>query len=117
MPVGLWVRSIAVSTLLTFCPPAPPERAVDRVMSSFLISIVTSSTSGITATVAVLVCTRPAVSVAGTRWTRCTPASNLSLEKTESPFTSSVASRYPPASESVADASRTDHPCVSAYLV
>ena len=28
IPVGLWVRSTAVSTLLTFCPPAPPERAV-----------------------------------------------------------------------------------------
>ena len=28
MPVGLWRRSTAVSTLLTFCPPAPPERAV-----------------------------------------------------------------------------------------
>jgi hypothetical protein len=38
------------------------------------------------ATVAVDVCTRPCVSVAGTRWTRWTPASYFILEKTESPF-------------------------------
>ena len=39
----------------------------------------TSSTSGMIATVAVEVCTRPLVSVAGTRCTRCTPDSYLSL--------------------------------------
>lgn len=37
----------------------------------------TSSTCGSTTTVAVDVCTRPMVSVAGTRCTRCTPASHL----------------------------------------
>lgn len=32
-PVGLCIRSTAVSTLLTFWPPAPPDRAVDISMS------------------------------------------------------------------------------------
>jgi hypothetical protein len=40
------------------------------------------------ATVAVDVWTRPCVSVAGTRWTLCTPASHFSFEYTESPVTS-----------------------------
>ena len=33
MPVGLWNRSTAVSTLFTFWPPAPLARAVLRSMS------------------------------------------------------------------------------------
>lgn len=33
MPVGLWNRSTAVSTLFTFWPPAPPARAVVSSMS------------------------------------------------------------------------------------
>lgn len=52
-------RSAFSFTLLTFCPPEPPERAVLISMSSARMLTVTSSTSGITATVAVLVCTRP----------------------------------------------------------
>ena len=40
-----------------------------------------------TATVAVEVCTRPLLSVAGTRCTRCTPDSNLSLLYTLLPLT------------------------------
>ena len=44
-------------------------------------------TSGMIATVAVDVCTRPELSVAGTRCTRWTPLSNLSLLYTLLPFT------------------------------
>ncbi len=33
MPVGLCIRSTAVSTLFTFCPPAPPDLAVVSSMS------------------------------------------------------------------------------------
>lgn len=69
-------------TLLTFCPPAPLALAV-RISTSAIFSILSSlpvalgSASGTTATVAVLVCTRPDASVAGTRWTRCTPACSV----------------------------------------
>ena len=45
----------------------------------------TSSTSGRTATVAAEVWIRPPASVSGTRWTLCTPLSNLSRPKTPSP--------------------------------
>lgn len=51
----------------------PPCLALGSILTS------TSSTSGMIATVAVEVCTRPEVSVAGTRCTRCTPDSYLSL--------------------------------------
>jgi hypothetical protein len=53
-------------------------------------------TSGIIATVAVDVWTRPIVSVCGTRWTRCTPDSNFSLLYTCLPFTSITYVLYPP---------------------
>lgn len=49
----------------------------NRTLGSIFTS--TSSTSGMMATVAVEVCTRPLVSVAGTRCTRCTPDSYFSL--------------------------------------
>src|SRR3989344_3082441 len=39
MPVGLWMIRTAVSTLFTFCPPAPPERDVSTSRSAGLISI------------------------------------------------------------------------------
>ena len=48
--MGLCIKSIADSTLLTFCPPEPEARAVLTVMSSGRITTSTSSTSGITAT-------------------------------------------------------------------
>jgi hypothetical protein len=44
-----------------------------------LTTMSTSSASGMIATVAVEVWMRPWASVAGTRWTRCTPLSNLSM--------------------------------------
>ena len=71
----------AESVVLTDWPPGPPERMTsilqvlgDRSATS------TSSTSGMTATVAVEVWMRPCASVAGTRCTRCTPDSYLSCE-------------------------------------
>ena len=50
-----------------------------------LMSISMSSASGSTATVAADVWMRPALSVAGTRCTRCTPLSNLSRANTPWP--------------------------------
>ena len=50
------------------------------------------SASGITATVAAEVCTRPCVSVLGTRCTRCTPLSNFMVPYTSSPVTSNITS-------------------------
>src|SRR2546428_112016 len=53
MPVGRCVSRTALSTLLTFCPPAPPDRKMSVRISSGVIWTSTSSTSGRTATVAV----------------------------------------------------------------
>src|SRR6476661_7661148 len=92
MPVGMWVMRIADSVLLTCWPPAPPARMVSMRKSSFLISTSTSSTSGITATVAADVWMRPCVSVSGTRCTRCTPDSNFSFENAPRPCTSAMIS-------------------------
>mmetsp|Transcript_6313 Transcript_6313/g.21660 ORF Transcript_6313/g.21660 Transcript_6313/m.21660 type:complete len:223 (+) Transcript_6313:651-1319(+) len=116
IPLGLCVRCTAVSTLFTFCPPAPPLLAVviSQSLGSTLTS--TSSTSGITATVAVLVWTRPLLSVAGTRCTLWTPASNLSLLKTWSPFTSNTPSFTPPLSASFRLTTETFQPTFSQYI-
>ena len=59
MPVGLWYRRTAVEFFCTFCPPAPEERKTSISMSESGMSISTSSTSAITATVAVEVWMRP----------------------------------------------------------
>ncbi len=59
---------------------APPDLAVVNSISLGSICTSTSSTSGIIATVAVEVWTRPLASVRGTRCTRWTPASNFSRE-------------------------------------
>ena len=63
VPVGIWVSITLVSTLFTFWPPAPPLRAVSIFTSAGFNSKSTSSASGITATVAADVWTRPLVSV------------------------------------------------------
>ncbi len=55
-----------------------------------------SSASGRTATVAAEVCRRPEDSVAGTRWTRWTPDSNLSRAKTPAPDIEAMPSLRPP---------------------
>ncbi len=85
MPEGLCLMRTAVETLLTFCPPCPPERKASNSMSSGLMCKSISSNSGKMETVAVEVCTRPFFSVSGMRWTRCTPASYLSEPKTPLP--------------------------------
>ena len=69
----------AESVVLTLWPPGPDERLTSiRRSRSSSISISTSSASGMTTTVAVEVWMRPDDSVAGMRWTRWTPPSNLS---------------------------------------
>ena len=61
--------------VLTLWPPGPLEQNVSMRRSFASIWMSTSSASGSTATVAVDVWMRPLASVAGTRWTRCTPLS------------------------------------------
>src|SRR5690554_4360036 len=87
IPVGLWVNCTLVSTLLTFWPPAPPEREVCNSTSPGLIYTSTSSASGRTAIEAAEVCTRPWASVSGTLCTRCTPDSYFNCPYTSSPIT------------------------------
>src|SRR5262249_38045353 len=78
-PVGRWVMRAAVSTLLTFCPPLPPERNVSTLMSSGLMLIsMRSSISGITNTDANEVCRRAAWSKGEILTSRCTPVSPAS---------------------------------------
>lgn len=36
-PVGIWIARTAVSTLLTFCPPLPPDRQVSYTISASVI--------------------------------------------------------------------------------
>src|SRR2546430_2585633 len=67
MPVGKWVMRMALSVLLTCCPPAPLARNVSMRSSAGLSWISSASSgSGSTATVHALVWMRPCVSVAGT---------------------------------------------------
>ena len=65
--------------MLTLWPPGPLEQKVSIRRSFASIWMSTSSASGRTATVAVEVWMRPLASVAGTRCTRWTPLSYLSL--------------------------------------
>ena len=74
----------------------------------------TSSASGRTATVAVLVWMRPCASVAGTRWTRCTPLSYLRRLKTSCPVTPKIISLNPPRSEGLLSMLATFQPRRSA---
>ena len=87
----------AESVVFTDWPPGPDERLTSmRTSRSSSISISVSSTSGMTTTVAVEVWMRPDDSVAGTRWTRWVPLSNLSREYAPSPAISTIASFTPP---------------------
>jgi hypothetical protein len=67
----------AESVVFTPWPPLPEARQTVDFDLVRLDLTSTSSASGNTATVAVLVWMRPCASVAGTRWTRCTPLSCL----------------------------------------
>ena len=69
-PVGKCVMRTAESVVLTDCPPGPLDRYTSTSSSLGSMSMSTTSASGRTATVAALVCTRPWLSVAGTRCTR-----------------------------------------------
>ena len=91
-PVGMCVMRTAESVVLTLWPPGPRARKISTRRSLDWMSTSTSSASGSTATVAVEVWMRPAASVTGTRCTRCTPPSYLSLENAPWPLTSSVTS-------------------------
>ena len=71
----MWVMRTAESVVLTLWPPGPEERMTSMRRSCSRISTSVSSISGRTATVTALVWMRPEASVAGTRWTRCTPDS------------------------------------------
>ena len=70
----------------------------------------TSSTSGRTATVAAEVWILPPASVAGIRWTRWTPDSNLSLANTPFPEMEAEASLIPPRPVSLSCISSNFHP-------
>ena len=86
-------------------------------MSFIEISTSNSSASGSTATVAAEGCTRPCVSVAGTRCTRCTPDSYFSVPYTFSPVTLKMISLKPPAAPSVKLEIAIFQPFISQYLV
>ena len=74
----------------------------------------TSVGSGSTATVAAEVWMRPPLSVTGTRWTRCTPLSNLSLANTPVPATLATISLNPPTSDALMLIGSTRQPCSAA---
>ena len=67
-----------------------------------------------TATVAAEVWMRPEASVSGTRCTRCTPDSNLSLAKAPRPRTSAMTSLKPPLVPSLTEMISTFQPCLVA---
>ena len=81
-----------------------------------MISISTSSASGRTATVAADVWILPDVSVSGTRWTRCTPPSNLNLDQAPSPVTMNEISLKPPSPVSFSEMTSTLKPRLAAYI-
>ncbi len=83
----------AESVVLTDWPPGPEERYTSMRRSFMLISTSTSSASGVTSTPAAEVWMRPCDSVAGTRWTRCTPPSYF--RRAHTPWPGSVAALPP----------------------
>ena len=97
-PVGLWVMRTAESVVFTLWPPGPDERYTSTWRSFGSMWNSTSSASGSTVTVAELVCTRPWLSVTGTRWTRWTPPSCLRCSHAPSPLKTAVTSLSPPRS-------------------
>ena len=66
---------------------------------------------------AALVWSFPFDSVTGTRWTRCVPDSNFSLEYTSSPSITAEQSFTPPSSVSLMLAISSFQPRLSAYMV
>jgi hypothetical protein len=110
MPVGRWRTWTALSVFCRCCPPLPDARHVE--MSSSRGSIRGNSISlgsASTATVTVLVWTRPRFSFGGTRCQRCPPASSANVAAAPLPLTRSTQnparsstismSKQPPAGE------------------
>src|SRR5918912_1158845 len=110
MPVGMWVMRTAESVVFTLCPPGPEERKTSMRMSLSSILTSTSSASGSTATVAAEVWMRPWLSVAGTRWTRCTPDSQRIAPYAPSPCTLKITSLMPPSEPSEYESTSVRHP-------
>ena len=117
MPVPLCVIRTAVSRLLTFCPPGPPERAT-VISSSFsgMCASPISGNSGSTSTSEKLVCRFPCPN--GERRTRrCTPASFLRTPYTPIPCTSNDTLRYPPIGFWLDERSEERHPFEVTYFI
>ncbi len=96
MPVGLCLSMTAVSTLLTFCPPAPPERAVWMSRSAGLSSIsMLLSISGVTSMEVNEVWRFPAESNGEILTRRWTPRSALRYPYAYSPSILTVAALMP----------------------
>ena len=77
------INRTAVSTLFTFCPPAPPERIVSTSISSGGIDnfFSKSSITGIASTLAKLVCLFPFALNGDIRTNLCTPFPPLNSHK------------------------------------
>src|SRR2546421_411024 len=107
IPVGRWVIRTAESVVFTLCPPGPLDRNTSTRRSPGSIVTSVSSASGVTSTPAAEVWMRPWDSVAGTRWTRCTPPSHFSRAQTPSArdLMATATSLYPPRPDSCASGS------------
>ena len=118
MPVGRWVIRTAESVVFTDWPPGPEDRNTSIFRSLSLTCTSTGSASGVTSTPAAEVWMRPCDSVTGTRCTRCTPPSYLSLDQAPVPprpaLTATVASLTPPSPVTVESMISVFQPCRSA---
>src|SRR6185312_7323170 len=86
-PVGRCVSSTVDSVLLRFWPPEPVPRHIDQSRSRSSTRTSTAVGSGRTATVMVLVCTRPWRSLGGTRCQRWPPGSSRKQPAAPAPTT------------------------------
>ena len=89
-PDGLCLIKQQLLVLFLFCPPEPLPRIIWHSMSDSEMRTCASVGSGNTATVIVLVWTRPRFSVGGTRCQRCPPASFANTSFTFGPLTSKI---------------------------
>mmetsp|Transcript_43941 Transcript_43941/g.110271 ORF Transcript_43941/g.110271 Transcript_43941/m.110271 type:complete len:392 (-) Transcript_43941:144-1319(-) len=119
MPVGTCFIRTAVSTLLTFCPPAPPLRMVviSRSPSGISKSWGISSSTGITSTAAKLVSRVAALLKGDCRTRRCVPCSPDSSPYACRPDTSSTTDFTPATSPGLRSDVAADSPAFSAYRV
>src|SRR5574341_1013815 len=87
MPVGTCFTWKALAVTLRCCPPAPEPRQVDHSSSRSSRTTCASVGSGRTATVTVLVWTRPRFSLGGMRCQRWPPGSSLNVSQAPLPVT------------------------------